>query len=255
MGNLMSKKRILAIVEGEKADYKLMKHLFDMFYEHEYDILPYRTNLYSLYNSFELNDKDDFEVLDTIQVLKSMEKDVKKRDMLNQKFTDIVLIFGFDPQDPAFSVEKIIKMKKLFHESTENGKLYINYPMVEAFKHLKNVKDESFIDLQVLKEDLDNKKYKTMVSQMAFQNDYTKYNRTMCLNVFRLNLIKANNMLNHKRSVPVNASEYFYIDLDEILMKQCELMKNTNAFFVLCTCIFFFLDYNTSYFLKEIECL
>ena len=78
MGNLMSKKRILAIVEGEKADYKLMKHLFDMFYEHEYDILPYRTNLYSLYNSFELNDKDDFEVLDTIQVLKSMEKDVKK---------------------------------------------------------------------------------------------------------------------------------------------------------------------------------
>lgn len=249
----MSKKRILAIVEGEKADYKLMQHLFDLFYDQEYYVFPYRTNLYSLYNSFELNDKDDFEALDTIQVLKSMEVNIEKRKQLSEKFTDIILIFDFDPQDPNFSAEKIIKMKRIFNESTENGKLYINYPMVEAFKHLKNVQDENFINLQISYKDLVNKKYKTMVSNFSFQNDYKKYDRIMCLNIFRLNVIKANSMLNNKMSMPVTASEYFCIDLDAILSKQCALLEDTGAFFVLCTCIFFFLDNRPIYFLNEIK--
>ena len=50
-------KNILAIVEGEKADYKLMQHLLSLYYGDAYYIWPYKTNLYALYNKFELNDK------------------------------------------------------------------------------------------------------------------------------------------------------------------------------------------------------
>ena len=245
-------KNILAIVEGEKADYKLMKHLFSMFYQESYYVWPYKTNLYALYNTFELNDKEDFESLDTIQVLLSVEKDEKIRKMLKQKFTDIILIFDFDLQDSNFSREKIEKLKRVFNESTENGNLYINYPMVEAFKHLACQNDKEYLNLQVSYKDLKEGNYKKLVSRVSFETNYEKYSREMCLSVWGLNIVKTNYIMFQNKKLPENEEEYFKINLGEVLNYQCELLEKLGCFFVLCTCIFFFVDNRPRYFLKEI---
>lgn len=241
------------IVEGEKADFKLMEHLLQLFFEAKFYIVPYKTNIYALYDMFKMNDIDDFDSLDTVQVLKSVQSDEEIRKELDRNFSDIILIFDFDPQDPKYSAEKICKLKSIFKESTDNGKLYLNYPMVEAFKHLTSVDDSSYLELKVLYDDLKEKRYKQLVSSCTFQADYKKYQRKECLAVFRQNIVKANYILYGAKVLPSCEEEYFEIDLDEILNIQCNLLKDDGKFYVLCTCVFFLLDNKPKALLNEIK--
>lgn len=211
-------RNVLMIVEGEKADYKLMEHLLQLFFEAKFYIVPYKTNIYALYDMFKMNDLDDF-----------------------------------DPQDPNYSAEKILKLKSIFKESTDNGKLYLNYPMVEAFKHLSSVDDPNYLSLKVLYEDLKEKRYKQIVSDYTFQTDYKKFDRKECLAVFRQNIVKANYILCGVNAFPSCEEEYFKIDLDEILNIQCKLLNDDRNFYVLCTCVFFLLDNKPKALLNEIE--
>lgn len=246
-------RNVLMIVEGEKADYKLMEHLLQLFFEAKFYIVPYKTNIYALYDMFKMNDLDDFEALDTVQVLKSVQSDEQIRKELDKNFSDIILVFDFDPQDPNYSAEKILKLKSIFKESTDNGKLYLNYPMVEAFKHLSSVDDPNYLSLKVLYEDLKEKRYKQIVSDYTFQTDYKKFDRKECLAVFRQNIVKANYILYGVNALPSCEEEYFKIDLDEILNIQCKLLNDDRNFYVLCTCIFFLLDNKPKALLNEIE--
>lgn len=241
------------VVEGEKADYKLMEHLLRLFFEAEFYIVPYKTNIYALYDMFKINDTDDFAMLDTVQVLKSVQADEQVKKELDKAFSDIILIFDFDPQDPKYSEEKILKLKEVFTESTDNGKLYLNYPMVEAFKHLSCVDDAGYLYLKVLYEDLKGKRYKRIVSGYTFQADYKQYTREECLAVFRQNIVKANYILYGENAFPAGEEEYFKIDLDKILHIQCGLLKADEKFYVLCTCLFFLLDYKPKALLNEIK--
>ena len=43
------------------------------------------------------------EDMDILQVLKERERDESKKLIFEQDFTDILLIFDFDPRDPQFS--------------------------------------------------------------------------------------------------------------------------------------------------------
>ncbi len=241
------------IVEGEKADLKLMNHLFSLFYEDNFYVWAYKTNLYALYNKLEMNDVDEFDALDIKQVLKSMEKDPSVLQKLDEKYTDIIMVFDYDPQDPCFSEEKIIKMKKIFCESTDNGKLYLNYPMVEAFKHLKKEDDDEFAERVVCLKDLQDKNYKTIVNNETFQADFMKYDKETCISVFRNNLKKAGKILEKGYLCPINEKDYFDIDTELILKKQNSLLSEEEKVYVLCTCFFFFFDNKPKYFLSLIN--
>lgn len=47
-------------------------------------------------------------------------------------------------------------MSDYFSESTDEGKLYINYPMVEACKHFKDIPDDEYITRAVSIDDIRN---------------------------------------------------------------------------------------------------
>ena len=138
-----NKRQILVIVEGSKTDYNLMTHLLNVYgISQDHNIVAYDTNIYSLYNVvFATDDPDSIDIL---QSLKEHEKDSKKKRIFNQRYTDILLIFDFDPQDPNFSPQKILEMVNFFVESSDMGKLYLNYPMVEAFYHMKSIPDDDY---------------------------------------------------------------------------------------------------------------
>lgn len=46
--------------------------------------------------------------------------------------------------DPNFSEEKICRLQMYFNDSTDVGKLYINYPMVESYQHFEDIPNDSF---------------------------------------------------------------------------------------------------------------
>ncbi len=234
------KRKILILVEGAKTDVRLMKHLMQMYnIDIKYEIVSYNTNIYTLYDAmFAEGDPDSMDIL---QILKERELDPQKKQIFNERYTDILLIFDFDPQDPLFSKEKIAEMMEYFVESSDVGKLYLNYPMVEAFYHMKSIPDESYNSCCVLMSELKDHTYKQRVNRENRNHDYSKFanSRKECNIVILQNVEKAWYILGN----------YDYIDdilpdSIEILMSQLDKLHQEDTVFVLCTCVFFIPNYD-----------
>lgn len=233
----MSERKILVIVEGAKTDFNLMKRIFKIYgISDDHQVISYDTNIYTLYNQLP-DDEEEYEDIDLQQLLKEREKDEKKLSLLNERYTDILLIFDLDPQAPDFSPDKIRKMANYFTESTNMGKLYLNYPMVEAFYNMKNIPDNDYPNYVLSLGLLRNRKYKQLVHELCRNGDYSKFavNKAECNIVIKQNLEKAKMLTQKDENIP---------DGIDILDKQLSLLKNDNAVSVLCTCIFYIAEYN-----------
>ena len=126
----MAERKMLVVVEGIKKDVQLMKRLFALYLSDEYrEIISYGTNLYELYGQME-KEADDWESLDFLQVLKMHEKNPETRKLFDVAYTDIVLVFDFDPQDRLYDAEKLYRLMEYFSESTDKVRLYLNYPII-----------------------------------------------------------------------------------------------------------------------------
>ena len=186
------KRKILVLVEGAKTDVALMERLFSIYQiDFKYEIVSYCTNIYTLYKEmFEDNDPDD---MDLLQLLKSREPDLVKKTLFDESYSDILLIFDLDPHDFGFTPEKIRHMAKYFVESSDVGKLYINYPMVEAFYHMTSIPDLNFNTYNATLNELSAGTYKARVNRENRNHDYRKFAATKeeCNIVIRQNISKA----------------------------------------------------------------
>ena len=64
-----------------------------------------------------------------------------KHDLYEASFTDIILIFDYERQDTYFTEKKIADMQSYFSDTTDMGKLYINFPMLESYKDFEKFPD------------------------------------------------------------------------------------------------------------------
>lgn len=234
----MSKSKILIIVEGAKTDFNLMNRVLKLYgISDTHQVVSYNTNIYTLYNQLP-DEYDRYEDFDLLQLIKEREKNPEKRALLSEHYSDILLIFDLDPHAPDFTFEKISRMVNYFTESTDMGKLYLNYPMVEAFYHMTDIPDYNYSSYYVTMEDLVNKKYKNIVHNICRDGDYSKFAKTKeeCNIVIKQNLDKMRRLVGD-----VSDSEPSQI---AILNSQLELLKTKNIVSVLCTCIFYITDYN-----------
>lgn len=231
----MNKPKILFLVEGAKTDVRLMQKLLSVYgFDQKYEIVSYNTNIYTLYNEmFRDNDPAD---LDLLQVLKEHEKDTRKKPLFDQSYSDILLIFDLDPQDPLFTSDKIQRMTEYFVESSDMGKLYLNYPMVEAFYHMHDIPDAHFNEYFATQEELSNGTYKQRVNQENRNRNYTKFAVTKeeCNTVIQQNIEKARWLCNVPDGIP-----------DEISILSAELRYwEQQMISVLCTCVFYIPEYD-----------
>ena len=166
--------KVFILVEGAKTDRKLMEKLFTMYgLDTDYEIVSYNTNIYTLYKEmFEDNNPED---MDLLQVLKSREKDPEKRQLFDEAYSDILLIFDLDPQDSGYTPEKIKRMSEFFTESTDMGKLYLNYPMVESFYHMQEIPDPLYENCFASLSELRAGTYKRRVTSENRNHDYRKF--------------------------------------------------------------------------------
>lgn len=105
----------------------------------------YDAEIYQLYRQM----KDDDFAVDIVSILK--ERSPKNAEILKgcnrDSFAYIYLFFDYDGHSTMADDEKIAEMLRFFDNETENGMLYISYPMVEAIRHYKDM--DSFRDLTV----------------------------------------------------------------------------------------------------------
>ena len=160
--------RSLLIVEGKHEKDELFWLIFKCFPEMNIDINNvwiYGTNIYKLYEDIVKEYGNDWakNEIDVDLPFVISKKEHPETIYYRNDFTNIILVFDYERHDPAFSEEKILKMQHCFEDSTDMGKLYLNYPMIESYLHLKSIPDEEYMKRKISVSLQPGDKYKSLV--------------------------------------------------------------------------------------------
>jgi hypothetical protein len=131
-------------------------------------ICAFCTHIYALNNKL-IKDPDQ----DVFILLRDMPHNTHLKSISKKKVSEIYMFFDYDGHVPGASDENLKSLVSTFDDETENGKLFISYPMVEALKHPCIVSD--FKSAVVTSE----KSYKTFVNKECTQKNkpYVDFNQ------------------------------------------------------------------------------
>ncbi len=240
----MSSGRMLIVVEGEDPDIALMEKLLNIYgIAVNRDIIPYGTNIHNLCRSL-LREKDITDV-DLRLHLREHEKDPEKKAIFEHRFSEVLLIFDLDPQDSSLSRKELLRLTNHFAESTESGKLYLNYPMIEAFYHMKSIPDADYDNRTASLKELKARQYKPRVdreSRNGRKRSLFATDKNECDCVIRQNIDKAwllATVYQQAEDIRDNAPSQ-----SAILSGQLDKLSSEGVVSVLCTCPFYISDYN-----------
>lgn len=127
------------IVEGEAREPQIIDNISKIFFSHaNYTVitLPAGENIYMLWKQLKA---DDFDT-DIIEVLRESNDEIRKQldGLSRDDFSEVYLFFDYDAHqknlEKSVNEDIIHQMLESFDNETENGKLYISYPMVEALR-------------------------------------------------------------------------------------------------------------------------
>ena len=161
----MSRPVKLFIVEGEDRDYRFITRMTETFFSGKYEAkvicLPAQGNIYMLYKIL----KDDNFETDFVELIRDNIPDAAEAlsNVERQSIDEIFLFFDYDVhQDnlPKGSNPEAVLQEMLdtFNNETDNGKLYISYPMIEAIYDYRKGECQSFSHCFVALQDIRNYK-------------------------------------------------------------------------------------------------
>lgn len=249
-------KNILFVVEGEKSETRFMQKLISVFIR---DVQPeffhYKTNIHQMIDGMMNDDGRIDEDLDFIEHLRSCGTNKGDRSVLNRKFTDVFLFFDMDPQDQKYDAEKMQSVLDYFSDPSDNGKLYVNYPMLESYKHVSDLNSLSFLDTKVNREDI--RRYKSIVDAEALSSlkDLSKITEEMWKRLLTLNVIKANMICNGIEDLPDMEQYENTIKQDTIFRIQSKHLEKDGFLFVMNTSLFYIVDYKGESILSMLSSL
>lgn len=94
-------------------------------------------------------------------------------DINSSDISEIYLFFDYDFQNRNLTLEQmnlqISEMFDLFNDETDNGQLYINYPMLESIRYTKTLPDSHFSEYAISRNDCLRKSFKQLAQ------DFTDY--------------------------------------------------------------------------------
>ena len=244
----MNERRVLFIVEGSRGEPRLLRKMHSTLFGTQVDnIFWHGTVIHDLIARVFIDGILDDD-LDIVSVLRESITDVNRRKVLEQEFSDIYLVFDMDPHDPRYDKDLLDKAMRFFSDSTVNGKLYLNYPMLESYRHLRRHDDEDYLERTVTIDEI--YRYKTMV-ELESHPDFKQlngYTPETFDEIIRMNLRKANSILNGDRSVP-DVNEFLSWSGSEILDLQTDSMVRENRIHVLNTSMFYPVEFAPSRFI------
>ncbi|WP_299974832.1 hypothetical protein [uncultured Pseudoteredinibacter sp.] len=187
---------LLFVFEGEVTESKVLSSFRRFFIESNSCTIieaAYKTNIYSLYS--QLRDDPDLDIGAYL-----IERMGKSNSIDREKISEVHLFFDLDSHDPSYSCERVEAILSYFDNETENGKIHISYPMVEAIKHVNNNSDfnNTITDVTL------GKGYKSLVhneTEVKYRN-VAGLSETDWKHLTRIHCSKANHLVNQKGEFP-----------------------------------------------------
>lgn len=204
----MNPSRIAIIVEGAKTEPSIFKSLSRLFFSGtdetenvslEIIQFPFCGHIYNFYDVLlkdELTEEGASSLsVDTIPLLQERVRTFcqngKRQELLpglsgeaidrllsykRNDFAQLFLFFDIELQDSCADKDKIIRqLTTIFSNETENGKLYINYPMIEALRDIAT--DGACYHSCLLPiSDILDQNYKRLVGSRSGFTNLNKYN-------------------------------------------------------------------------------
>ena len=233
-----SNKKILFLVEGDLMERRnvenVAKKMFHLL-EQDYEIVAYGTTIYELYEEMS---KDPF--LSLVSYLKSIGKLVlKPGELSKQAFSQIYLVFDFDPHYQKYSDEAILKMLEFFDDETENGRIYINYPMFEAAFYIDDFSNPQLTFEKIKISDCCGAIFKRKVRELSCFGEKNHLDFTLSKTLDVWQSIK----WNYKKLVYLIGKNE--LDYMMVLKKQIESKNSSkHEILVLSTFVLMIVDYN-----------
>lgn len=245
----MSSAKVLVVLEGEQPEGNILSRLQKAFPEELADLssdlvkIVFSSNIYSLYAKL----KDEKGFLDVVEILKELHaEDAELQDLDRESVSQVYLFFDLDihkqPVDSACN--QLNELLNFFNNETENGKLFLSYPMVEAVNICDLSKGLMSDDRRLFKVcDCENNGFK------HFVDDLNRGSKTVCrancrdnwLIICRANYEKAQWLMDLPTgTVSANLGR---MEQPAILHHQQVLIKNEGDVATLSAFPFFLLEY------------
>lgn len=134
-GTLVEK--ILLLIEGAHTEFDFFRVMNEKFWKVKgLEIVPFCCNIYSLYS---LMEDYDFDIdIEKAVCLCGSCSEKEKEIIRRSKFSTKYLVFDLDLHDDSCGVSetlgKVEKMLDYFDNDSDQGLLFLNYPMFEAIK-------------------------------------------------------------------------------------------------------------------------
>lgn len=163
---------ILFVFEGRKSEPQIFKALEYLYFNTRQTLVcSYGNNIYDLYR--ELSSLDG--AGDIVSLLRERDKDNTdspfSTETKSSDFSEIFLFFDYDFQNRNLTLEqmnkRISEMLGMFSDETDTGKLYINYPMVEAIRYTKKLPDEDFVEYTITRKECQDKGFKGLAQEFS----------------------------------------------------------------------------------------
>lgn len=245
----MSSAKVLFVLEGEQPEENTLARLQRAFPEELADLSEdlveyvYSSHIYGLYNKL----KEDDGFSDVIEVLKELYHDDEALQNTNREdISQVYLFFDLDihKQPIEKSCDQLNELVQFFDNETENGKLFLSYPMAEAI-NICDVENGLMSDDRKLFciDKCVNDGFK------HFVDDLNRDSKSICRANCRENwlIISKANYEKAKWLMHLTSDELFSVfdrmQQDTILQHQQALIKNDNVVATLSAFPFFLLEY------------
>ena len=243
---------ILFVFEGSVREPLLFNTIQKLFLPKETEpfICTYNSNIYSLYAKLKQYDVfDDIQTSgNTVSILNEILESKGDHTLSNIIVSDvsqIYLFFDYDFHESRYTLDDnnihIQEMLDFFCDETDNGKLYINYPMVDAIRYTKQLPDNNYLSYTVSRNVC--KQFKRIVSDFSFypsfdfllmsnndnEKEESKERRLMTvrenwIHLIRMNVNKANYLCNDIELLP-----YSIDDIEQRIIFKNQLKKFVNT--------------------------
>ena len=192
------------IVEGEAREPLIINNISKVFFTHgnfKIITLPAGQNIYMLWKKLK---EDDFDT-DIIEVLREEHEELEAQleGLSRDDFSEVYLFFDYDGHQNNLSGEDdgnaLEQMLMSFDNETENGKLYISYPMVEALRDFEagicGKKGTCFVLIQDISE------YKTASALRALHPQFKEYDYVIWKDLIEVFSLRLSCLMNQKNVI------------------------------------------------------
>ena len=234
---------ILFVFEGKRREPDIFKTLEFLFFPKGQTIVcSFGNSIYELYRKLEKLDGAG----DIVSLLRDINRDNPDSpfspEVKSSDFSEIFLFFDYDFQNKNLTLaqmnQQVAEMLSLFDDETENGKLYINYPMIEAIRYTKELPDNHYYEYTVSRMVCRDKGFKDLAQQFSAYGsldfivlDFRREpGRRKCEKVKqnwslleKQTVVKANYICTEKLSMPINKET-----ISQIRIFEAQLSKYIN---------------------------